>query len=95
MTIKDHVKDNQLVHFEYYHDGNLWYKTDTGYLFPVPIDDIGAATFLKEDRAILFMRYIRKHMEAKPEEFKYKKDSGLCKCYSLGDRCDECDPGWI
>jgi len=29
----------------------------------VPIADAGTATFLAEDRAILFMRYIRKHIE--------------------------------
>jgi hypothetical protein len=28
----------------------------------VPIDDIGNATSLAEDKAILFMRYIRKHL---------------------------------
>jgi hypothetical protein len=31
--------------------------------FPVPIADVGTATFLAEDKAILFMRYIRKHLE--------------------------------
>lgn len=31
--------------------------------FPVPVSDIGNATFLAEDRAPLFMRYIRKHLE--------------------------------
>ena len=30
--------------------------------FPVPIAEAGTATFLAEDRAILFMRYIRKYM---------------------------------
>lgn len=32
-------------------------------MFPVPIEDIGDATFLAEDKAILFMRYIRKYIE--------------------------------
>jgi hypothetical protein len=31
--------------------------------FPVPIADVGTATFLAEDKAILFMRYIRTHLE--------------------------------
>ena len=31
--------------------------------FPVPISDIGTATFLAEDKALLFMRYIRKHLD--------------------------------
>ena len=62
MTIKDHVKGS--VKFEFYRDGQLFYKTSsTGLLFPVPISDIGTATFLSEDKAMLFMRYIRKFLE--------------------------------
>lgn len=58
--LKEHVKGQ--VSFEYYRDGNLWYVTESGFKFPVPIDDIGNATFLARDKAMLFMRYIRKHM---------------------------------
>lgn len=61
--IKDMVKDNKQVTFQYYRDGNLWYETECGFQFPVPIDDIGNATFLKQDKSLLFMRWIRKHME--------------------------------
>ena len=43
--------------------GQLGYETECGFRFPVPIEDAGTATFLAEDRAILFMRYIRKQME--------------------------------
>jgi hypothetical protein len=42
--------------------GELWYTTETGFEFPVPIGDCGDGTFLSEDKAILFMRYIRKHI---------------------------------
>ena len=61
-ALKDHVRG--VVNFSHYHDGNLWYETNTtNFLFPVPISDIGNARFLATDRAMLFMRYIRKHME--------------------------------
>lgn len=60
MTLKDHVKG--IVKFQYYRDNNLYYITETGITFPVPIDDIGNATFLNEDKAMLFMRYIRKFL---------------------------------
>ena len=59
---------NQKVHFQYYRDMELWYTTDSGFLFPVPIRDTGTATFLKEDKAILFMRYIRKYKEEMDKE---------------------------
>lgn len=50
------------VRFQHYRAGMLWYVTETGFSFPVPIDDTGEATFLAEDKASLFMRYIRKHL---------------------------------
>lgn len=62
VTIKDHVKG--VVKFQYYRDSQLFYKTETGLVFPVPVEDIGNATFLAEDRAMLFMRYIRKFLES-------------------------------
>jgi len=63
MTIKEMVRDHKKVRFSFYRDRELWYITEDGFEFPVPLDEIGNATFLAEDRAILFMRYIRKHME--------------------------------
>jgi hypothetical protein len=72
MNIKDIVKDNR-VFFEYYRDGDFWYSVYMPptvfevekYIFPVPIADIGTATMLAEDKAILFMRYIRRAMDNK------------------------------
>ena len=65
MTIKDHVKGE--VTFQFYRAGNLYYKTETGLVFAVPIEDCGEATFQAKDRAMLFMRYIRKHIELMEE----------------------------
>lgn len=62
-TIKEMVRNNQKVVFRFYRDGQLWYATECGFEFPVPISEAGTATFLAEDRAILFMRYIRIYME--------------------------------
>lgn len=62
MSIKEHVQGK--VTFQFYRQGNLYYKTETGITFPVPIEDTGEATFLNEDKAMLFMRYIRKHLAA-------------------------------
>lgn len=62
MTIKDHIRGN--VKFQFYRDGQLYYKTEFTHLtFPVPISDIGNATFLVEDKGMFFMRYIRKFLE--------------------------------
>lgn len=63
MSLKSMVGTGKVVNFQYYRDNSLWYSTEDGFVFPVPIEDIGNATFKAQDKAILFMRYIRKHLE--------------------------------
>lgn len=63
-TLKELVADGKLVHFQFYRKGELWYKTDDGFQFVVPVSDTGDGVFLASDRAMLFMRYIRKQLEA-------------------------------
>lgn len=75
MSIKQMVRDDNMAEFEYYFDGNLWYSVNyydeamapQYFKFPVPISDIGNATFNRAERAILLMRYIRKHLETLKE----------------------------
>ena len=68
MKLVDLVK-NKTVVFQYYRDSQLWYEIELdppdnafkhGFLFPVPISDIGNAKFNKTEKAILLMRYIKK-----------------------------------
>ena len=62
VTLKEMVKDGK-VKFVSYRKGNLWYSLETYDLeFPVPVEDVGDAEFKREDKAIYFMRYIRKHI---------------------------------
>lgn len=62
MNIKDMVKDNKKVTFQFYKLNELWYETECGFAFPVPIADCGDGVFLREDKAMMFMRYIRKYI---------------------------------
>lgn len=62
VTLKERVGAGKQVTFRFFKDSALWYSTEDGFEFPVPIDDTGGATFLAQDKAMLFMRYIRKHM---------------------------------
>ena len=67
MNIKDIVKDN-IVYFMYYRQGHMYYfvKTNQGnYMFPVPLDDVQDATLHASEKAITYMRYIRKAIEDK------------------------------
>lgn len=63
MNLKDMVSGGKKVTFVFYKQKELWYTTECGFEFPVPIDDTGDGTFLAEDKALLFMRYIRKHID--------------------------------
>ena len=68
MNIKEMVGKNKIVKFVRYREGEFIYVTECGFEFPVPISDIGTATLLAQDKAILFLRYIRKHVETKKSE---------------------------
>lgn len=60
-NLKDMIK-NKTVRFLKYRKGELIYITECGFEFPVPISDTGDGTFLASDKAMMFMRYIRKHI---------------------------------
>lgn len=64
--LKSRVKSP--VNFAYFRDGSLWYHCHDGWEFPVSVGDTmnaqgGSPTFLREDKGIVFMRWIRKQME--------------------------------
>jgi hypothetical protein len=63
-TLKEMVGTGRIVTFERYRAGVFYYKTECGFEFPVPATDIGDATLAATDKAMLFMRWIRKHREA-------------------------------
>ena len=63
MNIKDMVKNNKKVTFVKYKKGNLYYKTECGFEFPVPTSDTGDGSFLNEDKAMTYMRWIRKQIK--------------------------------
>jgi len=82
-SVKDMVKDGKKVTFMHYQSKELWYKTECGFEYPVPIDDAGSGVFLPEDKAMFHMRYIRKHLEMIVNE-KAFVDQGGCDWDYLG-----------
>jgi hypothetical protein len=62
MNITELVRNKQ-ARFVHFREGNFIYQTEDGFQFPVPLTDIGTATLLAEDKAIFFMRWIRRHLE--------------------------------
>jgi len=67
VSIKEMVAPGKVVRFVRYRKGFLWYVTETRFEFPVPVEDTGDADFLAEDKAMMFMRYIRKHLDSMAE----------------------------
>lgn len=70
MDIKDFVSKGQAVTFQSYRQGFFYYavtEKSSGwvYEFTIPIEDIGSATLLQTDKAITYMRWIRKAIENK------------------------------
>lgn len=62
MDIKELYKSQEAATFQYFQEGQFWYQTDSGFLFPVPLEDFSTARLLGKDKATLFVRYIRKHL---------------------------------
>ena len=79
-NIKDMVKDKK-VKFLFYANGELWYTTECGFEFPVPINDVGTANMMAEDKALLFMRWIRKHIKT-VEAWEAEKEKTLTELTS-------------
>jgi hypothetical protein len=92
-VVKEMVKDNKKVKFSFYRNEELWYNTECGFEFPVPTSDIGDACFLAEDKALLFMRYIRKHVECirKAQVEQIEETNRNAKSVRLGDLTAKCD----
>ncbi len=71
LNLKDHVKDKRKVYFKSYRSGILYYETELKLEFEVPIEDTGTGTFNAEEKAINFMKWIRKQIEViKNSDFK-------------------------
>ena len=49
---------------------NIMEFREVMFSFPVPIEDTGDGIFGRQDKAIIYMRYIRKHMAVIAEEKK-------------------------
>lgn len=73
-TVKliDLVRDNKKVRFEYYRDKEFWYRHEDGFLFPIALKEVddpaSRATLPAEEKAIYFMRWMKKYIEAAKKE---------------------------
>lgn len=73
-VLKEVVAPGKMVTFCTFDYPTMWYQTECGFKFPIPLDDTKDASFKKEDRAIFFMRWIRKHID---EITKAQREQGV------------------
>ena len=66
---------NKTVRFLYYKEQDLFYITECGFKFPVPISDVGTASMKVEDKAIMFMRWIKRELDVQLEIAAMKKEN--------------------
>jgi len=57
------LQNNESVSFMFFLSGKLWYRTESGFKFPVPIKGSGQSVFLNEDRVNRFYPYIKAHAQ--------------------------------
>ena len=62
MTLKDCI--NGVATFQFYRSGELHYKCANGFMFRIPVAETHDAVFNNEDKGIVFMRWIRKELNA-------------------------------
>jgi hypothetical protein len=55
------------AYFQFYRDGSLYYKIHD-FTFAVPINDVGTATLLPQEKGILLMRWLRPAVAAANQE---------------------------
>lgn len=63
LSLKDMVGGDKQVRFAYAFEGELWYVAENGFEFPVPMEHAHTARMHAQERAMLFMRYIRDHLQ--------------------------------
>ncbi|RYD85379.1 MAG: hypothetical protein EOP84_02720 [Verrucomicrobiaceae bacterium] len=62
MKLIDHVRgQSSLIK---YRQGVLWYETDTGFVFPIPVNDLGTAEMKPVEKSSLLMRWVRIQFES-------------------------------
>jgi len=69
-NLTEMVRDKKKVHFFFYREENLYYKTECGFVFKIPIADTGNGTFGAEESALQMMRWLRPAIDEVNEEQK-------------------------
>lgn len=64
----DEVKDNKKVKFVCLKNENMWYQTESGFQFPIPLSETVGGEFPVEDKALYYSRWIGRFIKDLEEE---------------------------
>jgi hypothetical protein len=69
LNLRSILTPNMRVKFDYFRDGALWYSTQNGFQFPVPINTLShTSVCLANDKAERFDYWIKKYYNKTKEE---------------------------
>lgn len=57
------VIDGKQATFAFYRDDTLYYETECGFIFAIPVSDTKGASFNAQEKAVHLMRWIRKQID--------------------------------
>ena len=61
VKLKQHIQGRSI--FQFYRSGTLYYKTDTDFLFRVPVAEGDTADYNGIEKSITLMKFIREELE--------------------------------
>lgn len=98
VKIVDLVRDSKKVRFSYYRDKEFWYQHEDGLMFPVALSEVDSpetrATLLSEDKAIYFMRWIKKYIEVAKKEAAGLNKPNRKACEVFAPKADDLQEGY-
>lgn len=62
-TLKQLIENNNQAYFVSYQQNKLIYKTACGFSFTVPVVDLGDAKINAQEKASVFMKWIKKELD--------------------------------
>ena len=85
-SLRSLVSKNKKAHFVRYYEGELFYKTDCGFIFPIPIAESDKFPFHAKEDTTGLIRWIQRQREflLQHEKSQYVTicDCSLCKAYA-------------
>lgn len=64
LSLKDLIAGGKVAKFKQYRKGVLYYELEGGFVFEIPVVEVGDAHLAAEEKASLFMKWIKRAVDA-------------------------------